>query len=104
MTDLEGLQVADLWTAFVTRRALPLQGRPHMICQMSGHRDPCRLSTREMPVAEVAHMLNETANLKLTPDWRFGKPPYSRTNPPPAVSSRFFSLFVFYFICRVLAC
>ena len=37
-----------------------------MISQMSGHQDPCRLSTREMPATQVARMLNEIANLKLS--------------------------------------
>ena len=63
-----------------------------MICQMSGRFDPCRLSTREMPHAEVSYMVNYISNSKLTEDWRYGKEPYSRANPPPAVS--FFFLFV----------
>ena len=46
MIQSEGLTGADLVAAFVERRVLPLQGRPHMICQMSGRFDPCRLSTR----------------------------------------------------------
>ena len=33
----EGLTGADLLAAFVACRVLPLQGRPHLICQMSGH-------------------------------------------------------------------
>ena len=88
MTNLEGLQASDLLTAFVVRQVLPLQGWPHMISQMSGQRDPCRLSTREMPAAEVARMVNEITNLKLSEsDWQFGKRPYSRAHPPPAVRS-----------------
>ena len=54
---------------------------------MSRHRDPCRLSTREMRATEVARMVNEIAKLKLSESyWQFGKRPYSRDNPPPAVS------------------
>ena len=40
LTQSEGLTGPDLLAAFVARRVLPLQGRPHMICQMSGRRDP----------------------------------------------------------------
>ena len=93
MIQSEGLTGADLVAAFMERRVLPLQGRPHMICQMSGRFDPCRLSTREMPHAEVSYMVNYISNCKLAEDWRYGKEPYSRANPPPAVSSFFFSSF-----------
>ena len=62
-----------------------------MICQMSGHWDPSRLCTKEMPHAEVAHMVNYLSNCKLSEEeWWFGKEPYSRANPPPAVSLLFF--------------
>ena len=94
MIQSEGLTGADLVAAFVERRVLPLQGRPHMICQMSGRFDPCRLSTREMPHAEVSYMVNYISNCKLAEDWRYGKEPYSRANPPPAVSFFFFSSFL----------
>ena len=62
-----------------------------MMCQMSGHFDPSRLSTREMPHAEVSYMVNYISNFKLAEDWRYGKEPYSRANPPPVVSFSFFS-------------
>ena len=86
---------ADLVAAFVERRILPLQSRPHMMCQMSGRFDPSRLSTWEMPHAEVALMVNYIANCKLAGDWQYGKAPYSRANPPPVVS---FSLYILF--CR----
>ena len=53
---------------------------------MSDHRDPSRMCTRDMPHAEVANMVNHIANCELAVDWQFGKEPYSRANPPPAVS------------------
>ena len=37
LTQSEGLTGPDLLSAFVARRVLLLQSRPHMICQMSGH-------------------------------------------------------------------
>ena len=91
MIQSEGLTGADLVAAFMERRVLPLQSRPHMICQMSGRFDPCRLSTREMPHAEVSYMVNYISNYKLAEDWRYGKAPYSLANPPPVVGFSFFS-------------
>ena len=86
MTQSEGLVGADLLAAFMARRVLPLQGRPHLICQMSGLRDPSWMSTKEMPRKEVANMVNYIAHCKYEEDWQFGKEPYSRVNPPPVVS------------------
>ena len=87
LTQSEGLVGADLLAAFVARRVLPLQGRPHLICQMSGQLDPSRMCTKEMPQEEVDFMVNYLANCKLSVEWQFGKEPYSRANPPPTVCS-----------------
>ena len=65
MVQSEGLTGADFLTAFATRRVLPLQGRPDMICQMSGHHDPRRMCTKEMPHSEVSHLVNYISNYKL---------------------------------------
>ena len=46
LTQSKGLTGPDLLAAFVARRVLPLQGLPHMICQMSGYRDPSRMCTK----------------------------------------------------------
>ena len=95
LTQTEGLTGPDLLSAFVARRVLPLQSRPHMICQMSGHRDPSQLCTKEMPHAEVALMVNYLANCELTEEWRFGKESYSRADPPPMVNFLSFSFSFF---------
>jgi hypothetical protein len=82
----EGLVASDLVAAFIDRRVLPLQLRPHRICDMSGRRDPCRLSTIERTPSQVAKWVNAITNFKLKPGtWRFGKPPYSRNDPAPLV-------------------
>ena len=87
MTETEGLVAADLLFAFVERRVLPLQSRPHLIHRMSGHRDPSRMCTKEMPPAEVALIVNEITDLKVSEkSWRFGKRPYSLDNSSSAVS------------------
>ena len=93
LQESEGLVASDLLVAFVERRVLPLQSRPHPIFRMGGHRDPCRLCTKGMPPAEVSRMVNEISDLKMSEkEWRFGKRPYSRHNPPPAVSFFIFVL------------
>ena len=79
----ERLTGSDLIAVFVERRVLPLQDRPHLICQMSGRFAPSRLSTIEMPHDEVSYMVNYIANCKLTEEWQYGKEPYSRANPHP---------------------
>ena len=96
MTQSEGLTGADLLAAFVARRVLSLQGRPHLICQMSGHQYPSRMCSKDMPHTEVADTVNYIANCGLAADWQFGKEPYSRANPPPAVSYLSFSSIFFY--------
>nr|XP_020179584.1 translation initiation factor IF-2-like [Aegilops tauschii subsp. strangulata] len=64
MTESEGLKGSDLLTAFVVRRVLPLQGQPHLISRMSGHRDSCQMSTKEMPSTEVARLVNYISNFR----------------------------------------
>ena len=63
-----------------------------MIYQVSGRFDPCRLSTKEMPHAEVSYMVNYIANYKLTEEWQYGKEPYYHANPSPMVSFSSFLL------------
>ena len=96
MIQSKGLAGSNLLAAFVVRRVLPLQSRPHLICQMSGQLDPSRMCTKDMPHDEVAHMVNYLANCKLSAEWRFGKEPYSRAHPPPMVC------FLFPFLSSVL--
>ena len=66
MIQSEGLTGSDLLAAFIARRVLPLQSRPHRVCQMSGQLDPRRTCTKDMPHDEVAHMVNYLANCKLS--------------------------------------
>ena len=66
MLDSERLRASDLLAVFVERRVLPLQGRPHIISTMSGRRDPCRMSTKEMPVSEIVRLVNHISDYKLS--------------------------------------
>ena len=80
LQESEGLVASDLLIAFVERRVLPLQSRPHLIFRMSMHRDPSRLCTKQMPTAEVACMVNEISDLKvLEVEWRYRKRPTRAT-------------------------
>ena len=72
-----------------------------MIFQMSGHRDPSWMCTKDMPHEEVSFMVNYLSDSKLLEDWRFGKEPYSRANPPPVVSYLSFLSLDCLFSCRV---
>ncbi|XP_044356004.1 uncharacterized protein [Triticum aestivum] len=99
MTDREGLKPADLLAAFVQRRVSPLQLRPHMISEMSGRRDPCRMSTKELPTVEVVRHMNYFSGSKLDEEeWHIDKEPYSPANPPLSVSvwSAFFAHAILY--------
>ena len=94
MMEVEGLRPTDLVAAFIQRRVLTQQFRPHLIRDMGGRRDPSRKSTKEMPIDEVAHHVNYISSSQLdVGSWSFGKEPYSRANPPPEVSTRPSSLF-----------
>ena len=91
----EGLVGADLLAVFMARRVLPLQGRPHLICQMSGLRDPSRMSTKDMPRKEVANLVNHIAHCEFEEDWQFGKEPYSHHTPPRVIRRVFLSFCLF---------
>ena len=93
MVQSEGLTGPDLLAAFVVRRVLPLQSRPHLICQMSGQLDPSRMCTKEMPHDEVAHMVNYLTNCMLSAEWQLGKELYSRAHLPAMVCF----LYLFFF-------
>ena len=87
LTKNEGLKPADLIAAFIARRVLPLQRQEHRICDMSGRHDPTRMSTKELSPVGIVHRVNYISKAGLKEgEWRFGKEPYHRENPAPAVS------------------
>ena len=47
-------------------------------------------------------MVNYLSDSRLPEDWRFGKEPYSRANPPPVVSRLSFLQIVFFLSSLVL--
>ncbi|KAE8772900.1 hypothetical protein D1007_55038 [Hordeum vulgare] len=80
-----GLLSRDLLATMVVRRILPLQRRPHLVCQMSGRLDPCRLSTKRFTPGAVARRVNliSTARMDEGGDWTWGMSPLNRAHPPP---------------------
>ncbi|KAE8781201.1 hypothetical protein D1007_45558 [Hordeum vulgare] len=67
---------------------MPLQRRPHLICQMGGCHDPCRLSTKNFRACAVAQNVNliSSANIDEGGGWEWGMTPYDRAHPAPVLS------------------
>ena len=86
-----GLLGRDLLATMVVRRILPLQRRPHLVCQMSGRLDPCRLSTKRFTPGAVARRVNliSIARMDDRGEWTWGMSPFSRAHPPPVVGGLF---------------
>ncbi|KAI4981931.1 hypothetical protein ZWY2020_022423 [Hordeum vulgare] len=83
-----GLLGRDLLTIMVTHRNLPLQRRPHLVCQMSARHDPCRISTKRLTASVVARGVIQISITRMddSGNWAWGMAPYSRSRPPPVVS------------------
>ncbi|KAE8821237.1 hypothetical protein D1007_00621 [Hordeum vulgare] len=80
-----GLLGHNLLATMVLRRILPLQRRPHLICQMSGRLDPCQLSTKRFTPGTVARRVNliSTARIDERGEWTWGMFPFNKSHPPP---------------------
>ncbi|KAE8784581.1 hypothetical protein D1007_41817 [Hordeum vulgare] len=84
MFEVEGLTAVDLLATMVLHRVQSLQCRPHLICQMGGRHDPCRLSTKELRAHHVARRVNLISDNQMDEDeWSWGKAPYERDHPAP---------------------
>ncbi|KAE8777958.1 hypothetical protein D1007_49184 [Hordeum vulgare] len=80
-----GLLDRDLLATMVLRRILPLHRRPHLVCQMSGRLDPCRLSIKRFTPGVVARRVNLISNARMDEggEWTWGMAPFNRAHPPP---------------------
>ncbi|KAE8817868.1 hypothetical protein D1007_04491 [Hordeum vulgare] len=80
-----GLLGRDLLATMVVRRILHPHRRPHLVCQMSGRLDPCRLSTKRFTPGVVARRVNliSTARMDEGGEWTWGMYPLNRAHPPP---------------------
>jgi hypothetical protein len=82
----DGLTGDDLLATYVGRRVSPLQCRPHKMCFMSDHRDPCRISTVELDHGQILRRIKAVAKTQMKEDWTWGKAPHDRANPAPKVN------------------
>ena len=82
----EGLTGDDLLCVWVERRVNPLQKRRHKIWQMSGAMDPNRMSTFSLSKESVRRRVRAIAQIAIKVNWKYGKEPYTRDDPPPSVS------------------
>ncbi|KAE8810807.1 hypothetical protein D1007_12422 [Hordeum vulgare] len=71
-----------------------LERRPHLVCQMSGRLDPCRLSTKRFTPGAVARRVKliSTARMDDGGEWTWGMSPFNRAHPPPMVALMFKTL------------
>ena len=83
MRTQEGLTGTDLLAAFIMRRVLPLQGRSCLIGEMVGLQDPNRMGSTRLSAEQVTRGVNDISKANLGEAWRFGKVPYSESNPAP---------------------
>ncbi|KAE8803213.1 hypothetical protein D1007_20989 [Hordeum vulgare] len=88
----------------ITRRILPLQRRPHLVCQMGNRYDPCWLFTKNFTASAVAQGVNQisTARLDDSGNWEWGLVPYNRAHPPPMVSDLVDVVLVFFEVVDLL--
>ncbi|KAE8800360.1 hypothetical protein D1007_24134 [Hordeum vulgare] len=86
--EMDGLLGRDLLTTMVTHQILPLQRRPHLVCQMSGRHDPCRMSTKRFTPSTVARRVNLISTTRMDDggNWSWGMTPFNRSRPPPVVT------------------
>ena len=80
-----GLTGRNLLMAWVSRRVILLQRRPHKLSFLSGLRDPSRTAREVMPEDEAARIASAIIDGRVEDDWDFGVEPYRRSRPPPTV-------------------
>nr|XP_051211524.1 uncharacterized protein LOC127329017 [Lolium perenne] len=67
---------------FLSRRVLPLQHRAHKISQMSGPKDPARITTHSLSATDLVLKAKQICQNTLSPSGKYGLLPYSRNNSP----------------------
>ncbi|KAK1614286.1 hypothetical protein QYE76_019803 [Lolium multiflorum] len=73
----------DIVRSFLSRRVLPLQRRAHKMSQISGQRDPTRITTFSLSPKDLILKAKQIYRNTLRPDGKYGLKPYSRNDPPP---------------------
>src|SRR4051812_29349238 len=72
----------DLAAAWLHARILPLQRRVHRICDLSGPRDPTRLSTCRIKMEDLCRRLRDITNGHLPEPYHFGLMYLTRREKP----------------------
>ncbi|KAK1628651.1 hypothetical protein QYE76_002966 [Lolium multiflorum] len=72
----------DIIRAFISRRVLPLQRRVHKIGQMSGRRDPTRITSFGLSKSDMVLKAKQICQTEMPVDWSWGLRPLSFNNPP----------------------
>jgi hypothetical protein len=82
LNDTTDICADDIVRAFVSRRVLPLQRRAHKICQMTGRKDPTRITTFSLSKSDVVLKAKQICKTKMPIEWKWGMQPHSRRRPP----------------------
>ncbi|KAM0829463.1 hypothetical protein ACQ4PT_066867 [Festuca glaucescens] len=82
LNDTPDICADDIMRAFISRRVLPLQRRVHKICQMTGRKDPTRITTFPLRKSDVVLKAKQICKTKMPVDWKWGMQPFSRRHPP----------------------
>ncbi|KAM0851442.1 hypothetical protein ACQ4PT_052421 [Festuca glaucescens] len=82
LNDTTDICADDIVRAFISRRVLPLQRRVHKICQMTGWKDPTRITTFPLRKSDVVLKAKQICKTKMPVDWKWGMQPFSRRHPP----------------------
>ncbi|KAM0920395.1 hypothetical protein ACQ4PT_007543 [Festuca glaucescens] len=82
LNDTTDICADDIVRAFISRRVLPLQRRVHKICQMTGRKDPTRITTFPLRKSDVVLKAKQICKTKMPVDWKWGMQPFSRRHPP----------------------
>ena len=77
------LRSDDIIRLFLSRWVLPLQRRAHKMSQMSGRRDPTRITTHSLSPKDLVLKAKQICRNTLQADGMYGLKPYSRSDPPP---------------------
>jgi hypothetical protein len=72
----------DIVRVFLSRRVLPLQRRVHKISQMSGQKDPTRVTTFGLSRSDVVLKAKQICKNQMPANWKWGLQPLSRKRPP----------------------
>jgi hypothetical protein len=81
LNDTTNISFDDIIRAFVSRRVLPLQRRAHKISQMSGQRDPTRITTFGLCKSDVVLKARQICKTKMSVDWKWGLQPLCCKRP-----------------------